>query len=120
GGYSLASALHMSGPITAVCSGLLIGDIGAKHGMSEETRRYVDAFWTLVDEILNAILFLLIGFEVFAVGFGADQVTAGVLAIGLSLVARLVSVAVPVALLARFREFAKGVIPVMTWGGLKG
>jgi CPA1 family monovalent cation:H+ antiporter len=120
GGYELAVALHVSGPITAVCSGLLIGDIGSRLGMSEETRRYVNAFWHLVDEILNAVLFLLIGFEVFAVGFGADALKAGAMAIALSLVARLVSVWVPVTLLRPFARFAKGVVPVMTWGGLKG
>ena len=120
GGYSLAGVLHVSGPITAVCAGILIGDIGAKHGMSEETRRYVDAFWKLVDEMLNAVLFLLIGFEVLAVEFGAGVLTAGLAAVVLSLFARLISVAIPVALLSPFRTFAKGVVPVMTWGGLKG
>ena len=69
GGYELAVMLHVSAPIMAVCAGLLIGDIGTKHGMSEETRKYVEAFWNMIDEILNAVLFLLIGFEVFAVAF---------------------------------------------------
>lgn len=120
GGYELAVALHVSAPIMAVCAGLLIGDVGTRHGMSEETRTYVDAFWKLIDEILNAVLFLLIGFEVFAVAFSADAVVAGALAIALALVARLVAVAVPVLLLKPFRSFSRGVIPIMTWGGLKG
>ena len=120
GGYELAVYLHVSAPIMAVCAGLLIGDIGAKHGMSAETRNYVDAFWQLVDEILNAVLFLLIGFEVFAVAFGADILVAGVAAIALALVARLAAVAVPVLVLRPFRAFSPGVIPIMTWGGLKG
>ena len=120
GGYSLAVYLHVSGPVMAVCAGLLIGDIGAKHGMSEITRRYVDGFWKLIDEILNAVLFLLIGFEVFAVAFSMDGIVAGVFAIVLALVARLVAVAVPILLLRPFRDFSKGVIPIMTWGGLKG
>ncbi|RLJ59302.1 sodium/proton antiporter (CPA1 family) [Litoreibacter meonggei] len=120
GGYSLAVYLHVSGPVMAVCAGLLIGDIGAKHGMSELTRSYVDGFWKLIDEILNAVLFLLIGFEVFAVAFSMDGILAGVFAIALALVARLVAVAVPILLLRPFREFSKGVIPIMTWGGLKG
>lgn len=120
GGYELAVYLHVSAPIMAVCAGLLIGDIGAKHGMSEETRQYVDAFWKLIDEILNAVLFLLIGFEVFAVAFEAEFLTAGVLAIALVLIARLVAVAVPVLILTPFRAFSPGVIPIMTWGGLKG
>lgn len=120
GGYELAVALHVSGPIMAVCAGLLIGDVGTKHGMSEETRRYVDAFWKLIDEILNAVLFLMIGFEVFAVAFTMDAVTAGVLSIILALIARLTAVAVPVILLRPFRSFSRGVVPIMTWGGLKG
>jgi CPA1 family monovalent cation:H+ antiporter len=120
GGYELAVWLHVSAPIMAVCAGLLIGDIGAKHGMSEETRNYVDAFWELVDEILNAVLFLLIGFEVFAVAFELSYLTAGVLAIALALVARLAAVAVPIMLVGGPRQFGPGVIPIMTWGGLKG
>ncbi len=120
GGYELAVYLHMSAPIMAVVAGLFIGDVGMKHGMSEETRRYVNAFWKLIDEILNAVLFLMIGFEVFAVAFNADAITAGVGAIGLSLVGRLVAVVVPVLMLEPFRDFSKGVIPIMTWGGLKG
>ena len=120
GGYELAVWLHVSAPIMAVCAGLLIGDIGAKHGMSEETRHYVEAFWTLIDEILNAVLFLMIGIEVFAVAFEFDYLVSGVLAIGLALVARLTAVSVPVLMLRPFRDFSKGVIPIMTWGGLKG
>ncbi|MCK4712289.1 MAG: sodium:proton antiporter [Marinosulfonomonas sp.] len=120
GGYELAIFLHMSAPIMAVVAGLFIGDVGVKHGMSEETRKYVEAFWKLIDEILNAVLFLMIGFEVFAVAFNADTITAGVGAIGLSLIGRLVAVAVPVLILKPFREFSQGVVPIMTWGGLKG
>ncbi|UZD92195.1 cation:proton antiporter [Cognatishimia activa] len=120
GGYSLAVYLHFSAPIMAVCAGLLIGDIGTKHGMTEETRQYVDAFWKLIDEILNAVLFLMIGFEVFAIASETDFLIAGVASIALSLIARLTAVAVPVMILKPFREFSKGVIPIMTWGGLKG
>ena len=120
GGYSLAVYLHVSAPIMAVCAGLLIGDIGTQHAMSDETQDYVDAFWKLIDEILNAVLFLLIGFEVFAVAFSMDTVVAGGLAIGLALFARFMAVAVPVLVLRPFREFSNGVIPIMTWGGLKG
>ena len=120
GGYELAVYLHVSAPIMAVCAGLLIGDVGAKHGMSEETRQYVDAFWKLIDEILNAVLFLMIGVEVFAIAFDASFVVTGFASIALALVARLAAVAVPVLMLKPFRSFASGVIPVMTWGGLKG
>lgn len=120
GGYELAVYLHFSAPIMAVCAGLLIGDIGAKHGMTQQTREYVDAFWKLIDEILNAVLFLMIGLEVFAIAFNADYLLAGVASIFLALLARLSAVAVPVMILKPFRDFSKGVIPIMTWGGLKG
>lgn len=120
GGYELAVYLHVSGPIMAVVAGLFIGDVGTKHGMSEQTREYVNAFWELIDEILNAVLFLLIGVEVFAVAFSLDALVAGIVAIGLSLLARLGAVLVPVLLLSRWKKFARDVVPIMTWGGLKG
>lgn len=120
GGYQLAVFLHMSGPIMAVVAGLFIGDVGVKYGMSQLTREYLDAFWKLIDEILNAILFLLIGVEVFAVAFHVDALIGGVVAIALALLARLVAVSVPVLFLSPFRDFTRGVIPIMTWGGLKG
>ena len=120
GGYELAVYLHVSGPIMAVVAGLFIGDVGMKHGMSEETRRYLDAFWELIDEILNAILFLLIGFEVFAVAFDASAFVTGALSIALALVARLAAVAIPITLLRPFRSHKTDVIPIMTWGGIKG
>jgi CPA1 family monovalent cation:H+ antiporter len=120
GGYQLSVWLHVSAPIMAVCAGLLIGDIGAKHGMSAQTRDYVDAFWKLIDEILNAVLFLMIGFEVFAVTFDFDVLITGVLSIGLALLARFAAVFIPVLLLQRRQEFSNGIVPIMTWGGLKG
>lgn len=120
GGYQLAIWLHVSAPIMAVCAGLLIGDEITSHAMTQKTRDYVDAFWKLIDEILNAVLFLMIGLEVFAITFSMDAVVAGVLSIGLSLLARLVAVFVPITLLRPFRGFSKGIVPIMTWGGLKG
>jgi CPA1 family monovalent cation:H+ antiporter len=121
GGYELAVALHVSAPIMAVCAGLLIGEVGAKHGMSEETRKYVDAFWKLIDEILNAVLFLMIGFEIFLVVFDTTTVLAGLAAVALALIARLVAVSVPLLVLRPFSDDdVPGVIPIMTWGGLKG
>ncbi|MBV7396182.1 cation:proton antiporter [Mameliella sediminis] len=120
GGYELAISLHVSAPIAAVCAGLLIGDIGAKHGMSELTREYVEKFWVLVDEILNAVLFMLIGVEIFAVQLETDMLVTGVLCIALALTGRLAAVVVPIMILKPFRSFAPGVMPIMTWGGLKG
>ena len=104
----------------AVCAGLLISDIGSKTGMSKETRHYVDAFWSLIDEILNAVLFLMIGFEVFAINFDASILLTASFAIALALVARLAAVALPVLTLRPFRQFSHGIIPIMTCGALNG
>ncbi|MDG1745167.1 MAG: sodium:proton antiporter [Planktomarina sp.] len=120
GGYQLALWLHVSAPIMAVCAGLLIGDERTAHAMTQKTRDYVDAFWKLLDEILNAILFLMIGLEVFAIAFSLSAITAGLLAIGLSLLARWCAVIVPIIVLRPFRDFSRGIVPIMTWGGLKG
>ncbi|MCF6272966.1 MAG: sodium:proton antiporter [Rhodobacteraceae bacterium] len=120
GGYQLAVMLGVSGPIMAVVAGLLIGDVGVKYGMSQTTREYLNAFWKLVDEILNALLFLLIGVEVFAVAFELEMVMAGLLGIFLSLLARLAAVALPIFMLSRWKTYRRDVIPIMTWGGLKG
>lgn len=120
GGYELAVWLHVSAPIMAVCAGLLIGDVGTSKGMSEQTRTYVAGFWELIDEILNAVLFLLIGFEVFAIAFDDDVLLTAAAAIALALFARFVAVYVPITLLRPFRSFNAGVVPIMTWGGLKG
>ncbi len=120
GGYQLAVMLHVSGPIMAVVAGLLIGDVGMKHGMSAETREYLNAFWKLIDEILNALLFLLIGVEVFAIAFSQDMILAGIFGIFLSLIARLAAVSLPILILSRWKKYRRDVIPIMTWGGLKG
>lgn len=120
GGYQLATHFHLSGPIFAVVAGLFIGDVGVKYGMSEETRKYLNAFWSLIDEILNALLFLMIGVEVFAVAFNTSALWGGALAIVVALFARFVAVSVPILMLKPFRTFPADVIPIMTWGGLKG
>lgn len=120
GTYALASALHMSGPIAVVVAGLLIGHRGVKFGMSTTTREHVDAFWRLIDEILNAVLFLLIGLEVLAVEFDTSYLLYGLAAIPLVLAARAVAVGVPITVLRLHRVFTPGVVPIMTWGGLRG
>lgn len=120
GGYQLASSLHLSGPIMMVVAGLLIGNHGRKHAMSEQTRTNLDNFWELCDEFLNAVLFLLVGLEVFILSNELMAYEAGLLMIPLLLLIRLVSVSIPVGILGRWRQFSKGVIPILTWGGLRG
>lgn len=120
GGYSLATALHLSGPIAIVVAGLLIGNHGRSLAMSEKTVQHLYTFWELVDEILNAVLFLLIGLELLVLSFTGQYLVAGLIMIPMVLVARWISVALPVTVLSKFREFSPGVIKVLTWGGLRG
>ncbi|MBT4889118.1 MAG: sodium:proton antiporter [Rhodospirillales bacterium] len=120
GVYSLATRLHLSGPIAVVVAGLFIGNKGVRYAMSEKTREHLLSFWHLLDEILNALLFTLIGFEALALDLQQDYVIAGLIAIPIMIVARLLSVSVPIKLLSLGQDFTKGAIPVMTWGGLRG
>jgi Na+:H+ antiporter len=120
GGYALASALHLSGPIAIVVAGLLIGNHGRRFAMSQKTREHLDTFWELVDEILNALLFALIGLEVLVLTFTRDLLFAGLLAIPAILLARWVSVGLPVWMLSRWKPFTPGTVTIMTWGGLRG
>jgi CPA1 family monovalent cation:H+ antiporter len=120
GAYALADALHLSAPIAIVVAGLLIGNHGRSFAMSETTRKNLDTFWELVDEVLNAILFLLIGLEVMVLSFSWLSMTATLLAIIIVLSARLLSVSVPVLLLKHVRAFSPHVVKILTWGGLRG
>ncbi len=120
GGYALADGIGISGPIAVVVAGLLIGHTGVKHGMSQKTRQHIDAFWRLVDEILNAVLFLLIGFEVFALHFEERDIGLGALCIPLAIAARFVAVGLPIGLMRFRRSFTPGAVTIMTWGGLRG
>ncbi len=120
GGYALAEALHLSAPLAIVVAGLFIGNHGRTFAMSDKTVEHLDTFWELVDEILNAVLFVLIGLEVLVMQFTTGYLLAGLLAIPIVLLARLVSVSIPVGLLRLWRKFSPGVIKVMTWGGLRG
>ncbi len=118
--YSVALALHVSGPIAVVVAGLLIGNHGKKFAMSETTRDHLFKFWSLTDEELNSILFLIIGFEVLALTFTGSIGVAMAAAVPIVLAARFIAVAVPITGLSLKREFTKGAIPVLTWGGLRG
>lgn len=120
GGYALAHALHLSGPIAMVVAGLMLANHRPGEAMSTHTRRHLHHFWELLDEILNAVLFVLIGLEVLVVSFGMTTVMATAALIPVVLAVRLVSVGVPVALLSPFRAFSPGVVPILTWGGLRG
>lgn len=120
GGYAVADALHTSGPIAVVVAGLLIGNHGRHLAMSETTREYLDTFWELIDELLNAVLFVLIGLEVLALSFKTEYLTAGLIAVPLVLLARFVSVSLPVQVFRLFQELTDRATLILTWGGLRG
>ncbi len=120
GCYSLARLLHLSGPIAVVCAGIFIGNRGRALAMSETVVDYLEKFWELIDEMLNAVLFLLIGIEVLVIAFSPTSVAAGIACIGIVLLARLISVSVPISLMRSRREFTPGVVRILTWAGLRG
>lgn len=120
GTYALAQRLHLSGPIAVVITGLLVGNKGASFAMSERTRTYLFGFWEMIDEILNSVLFLLIGLELLVLGLSPKFGLISLLCIPLVLIARYTAVSVPMRTLGLFKDFTKGAIPVLTWGGLRG
>jgi CPA1 family monovalent cation:H+ antiporter len=120
GGYALAEHLHISAPITVVVSGLFIGNLGRHGAMSDLTRQHIDDFWELVDEVLNAVLFVLIGLEVMVLTLDQSYLVAGGAAIPLVLLARAISVGLPLGFMRRFRSMSAGSVAMLTWGGLRG
>ncbi|SNC59915.1 sodium/proton antiporter, CPA1 family [Hymenobacter gelipurpurascens] len=120
GGTALATALHTSGPLAIVVAGLIVGDKGRALGMSDLTREYLDKFWEILDEILNAVLFVLIGLEMLILDINRTILLVGAVAIVVVLLARLASVALPLSLLRSRFEFNRPNLRILTWGGLRG
>jgi CPA1 family monovalent cation:H+ antiporter len=120
GGYALATHLHVSGPLAMVVTGLMIGNNGRALAMSDTTRRYVDMFWELLDEMLNAVLFVLIGMEVLLITFNVPLLLAGSAAVVVTLVSRWITVGLPVGALCQYFKLPAGSGKVLTWGGLRG
>lgn len=120
GGYALALAWHFSGPLAVVVAGLVLGNQGREYAMSNQTRERLDQFWELMDELLNIILFLLVGLELLVIDWNPWAAAAGAVAIPLVLAVRFLAVGGVVQLLSPIRDFERGVVPLMTWGGLRG
>ena len=125
GTYALAGRIevlhhHLSGPIAVVIAGLMIGNKGASFAMSDTTRTYLFGFWEMVDEILNSVLFLLIGLELLVLGFAPEYFWVTLIIIPLVLLARFIAVSIPIKFLGMFKTFTQGAIPVLTWGGVRG
>ncbi|MCO5733409.1 sodium:proton antiporter [Rhizobium sp. SSA_523] len=118
--YAFATRVGTSGPIAVVVAGLFVGNRGPHRAMSDLTQRYLFGFWTLVDEILNAILFLLIGLEVLVLRLDPSLGWLPLAAIPIVLLARFAAVGVPFLALSRWTPFVKGTVATLTWGGLRG
>jgi CPA1 family monovalent cation:H+ antiporter len=120
GGYELARELHVSGPLAMVVAGVIIGNHGRSLAMSDTTRHHVDLFWELLDDILNAVLFVLIGLEIVMVSFPAGMAVVAAVTILLTILARWLAVGLPVFALQSWSRLPKKSWRVLTWGGLRG
>lgn len=117
--YSVSFLLGVSGPIAVVVGGLLIGNAGKRFAMSRKTAEHVDAFWGMVDDILNAVLFLLIGLMVFETVISPRILLVSLWVIPITLFSRFLSVLLPISVL-HWNKSRKGIVPILTWGGLRG
>jgi CPA1 family monovalent cation:H+ antiporter len=120
GGYMLAQVLHISGPLAMVVAGLLTGNRSRDYAMSSTTKLYIDKFWELIDVLMNAILFVLIGLELLTLKFNLNYLLAGLIAIPITLFARYISLLLPASLFKRYIKTDKKTVWLMTWGGLRG
>jgi CPA1 family monovalent cation:H+ antiporter len=120
GGYSLAEGVHVSAPICVVVAGLIIGNQGRELAMSHHTREHLDTFWELVDELLNVVLFVLVGLEVLILNLSGQQILAGLVAVCAMLISRFISVGSTITIMRQFRDFSPHVVKILTWGGLRG
>lgn len=120
GGYSLAEIMHVSGPLSMVVAGIITGNKSMDVVASDVTRDYIGKFWEMVDEVMNAILFLLIGFEMLIIPFNLTLLFLGCITIVIVLFGRLISVSLPIRFLKYKNSFPKNTIPILTWGALRG
>ncbi len=120
GGYLLADNLHISGPLAMVMAGIITGNKSMEEGMSDITRDYINKFWQMMDEVLNAILFLLVGFQMLIIPFNITTLWISLISIIIVLVARFISVVIPITFLKNKKTFEKHAVLILTWGGLRG
>jgi CPA1 family monovalent cation:H+ antiporter len=119
-GYTLAGHIHVSGPLAIVVAGLMIGNKGRMFAMSDTSREHIDTFWELIDEILNAVLFVLIGIEVLALAFDHMTLAVGFVLIPIILLARLASTTFLLGALRLKETLTRHAEWILTWGGLRG
>jgi CPA1 family monovalent cation:H+ antiporter len=120
GGYLSADHLHISGPLAMVVAGIITGNKSMEESMSDITRDYIDKFWQMMDEVFNAILFLLIGFQMLIIPFNITMLWLGCISIIIVLFARFISVIIPITFLKYKETFERNAVLILTWGGLRG
>ncbi len=120
GGYTLAHDIHVSGPLAMVVAGLITGNHGKSYGMSHTTTEYIDKFWELIDEILNALLFVLIGLELLVIQTNMTVLLASLLLVGIVLFTRYVSLLIPSTFIRLKERITNKTLLILTWGGLRG
>jgi CPA1 family monovalent cation:H+ antiporter len=121
GGYSMAEIMNLSGPLAMVMAGLITGNKSMDVVVSDVTRDYIGKFWEMIDEVMNAILFLLIGFEMLVIPFNFTLLWLGCITIVIVLIGRLISVSLPILFLIKYKNyFRRNSIPILTWGALRG
>lgn len=120
GGYLITRFLHISSPITMAAAGLVVGNYGKAKAMSAMDKDYLDKFWEMIDEILNAILFLIIGFEILLIPDIRQYWVVGCLSIGIVLLSRLLSIWLPTRIIPGIGRFDAKTITILVWGGLRG
>ena len=120
GGYSLAHSLHISGPLAMVVAGLFIGNHGKMFAMSEITHKQLFSFWELIDEFLNAVLFVLMGIQILVISFSLNYLLMGIILIPLILCIRFIGVSFPLLVMGDSANLVNGASKVMTWCGLRG
>jgi monovalent cation:H+ antiporter, CPA1 family len=119
-GYMLADRLHVSGPLAMVVAGIFIGNKGRADALSKVSADYLTKFWELVDELLNSVIFLLMGFEMLVIRFDSRLLCIGLASIAVVLFARWLSVLAPLYLLRHHTRYDRDTIRILTWGGLRG
>jgi CPA1 family monovalent cation:H+ antiporter len=120
GGYSFANMMHISGPLAMVAAGIIIGNQAKNEAVSDKTAEYIDTFWELIDEILNAVLFVLIGFELLIVNLQFVYILIGIIAIIIVLLSRYISVLLPAQIVKLKERVSHKTILILSWGGLRG
>lgn len=120
GGYAFANAIGISGPLSMVVAGIFIGNKGQNFAVNKQTRQNLYNFWELIDEVLNAMLFFLIGIELILISHSYTSFLIAILSISLVLLTRLTTVAIPMALFKRYKQYPPHFVKILVWGGLRG